>query len=104
MPDRKRNVKTMYNIARLLRAPGGTSGDDADVGETVWDRGTSGTTTARGGSTQFIKESTARNLRLLLTPGCRNLCELLTKEWRSFRSRTHRTTTTTTITTTITTP
>jgi len=38
-----------------------------------------------GGSTQFIKESTARNLRLLLTPGCRNLCELLTKEWRSFR-------------------
>lgn len=42
-----------------------------------WDRG-------RGGSTQFIKESTARNLRLLLTLGCRNLCELLTKEWRLF--------------------
>lgn len=42
-----------------------------------------------GGSTQFIKESTARNLRLLLTLGCRNLCELLTKEWRSSRSRTH---------------
>lgn len=38
----------------------------------------------RGGSTQFIKESTARNLRLLLTLGCRNLCELLTKEWRLF--------------------
>ena len=37
---------------------------------------------ARGGSTQFIKESTARNLRLLLTLGCRNLCELLIKEWR----------------------
>lgn len=81
MPDRKRNVKTMYNITRPLelRVPSSSGGEKAAVGRRE----------GRGGSTQFIKESTARNLRLLLTLGCRNLCELLTKEWRSFRSRTH---------------
>lgn len=71
----------MYNITRLLAK--GTKGrwwrrQRESEGDEVGDDG------GRGGSTQFIKESTARNLRLLLTLGCRNLCELLTKEWRLF--------------------
>lgn len=39
MPDRKRNVKTMYNIARLLRIPSndvvGKAGDRRGVGGEV---------------------------------------------------------------------
>lgn len=75
----------MYNITRPLAA----RGYQAATVATARERGEGGRDVGQGGSTQFIKESTARNLRLLLTLGCRNLCELLTKEWRSFRSRTH---------------